>query len=179
MATNEYHFITRWRVEGAAQEVSDVLDDAADLVRWWPDVYLGVEKLEDGDEDGIGKVYRLYTRGRLPYTLQWHFRVVESRKPYGWTLEAWGDFVGRGVGGDVVILGRDVHHHIAHATAHEIGLVSRFAEPMHDRCRGLFFVRHRVTLELKRAKLFKAAITFPVWAGGEAGAGFWFSAAWS
>ena len=97
MATNEYHFITRWRVEGTVQEVSDVLDDAADLVRWWPDVYLGVEQLEDGDEDGVGKVYSLYTRGRLPYTLRWQFRVVESRKPYGWTLDAWGDFVGRGV----------------------------------------------------------------------------------
>lgn len=97
MATNNYHFITRWRFEATAQEVSDVLDDAADLVRWWPDVYLGVELVEDGDADGIGKVYRLYTKGRLPYTLEWQFRVVESRKPYGWTLEAWGDFVGRGV----------------------------------------------------------------------------------
>ena len=97
MAANDYHFITRWRVEATAQEVSDVLDDAADLVRWWPDVYLGVEQLEEGDDDGIGKVFRLYTRGRLPYTLRWYFRVVESRKPYGWTLDAWGDFVGRGV----------------------------------------------------------------------------------
>ncbi len=97
MPGNHYHFITRWRFKATAHEVNDVLDDAADLVRWWPDVYLAVEQLEDGDADGVGKVYRLHTRGRLPYTLTWHFRVVASRKPYGWTLEAWGDFIGRGV----------------------------------------------------------------------------------
>lgn len=60
-------------------------------------VYLAVEQLEDGDADGVGKVYRLHTRGWLPYTLHWQFRVTASRKPYGWTLDAWGDFVGRGI----------------------------------------------------------------------------------
>ena len=39
----------------------------------------------------------LYTKGYLPYTLRWQFRVTESRYPYGLTLEAWGDFVGRGI----------------------------------------------------------------------------------
>lgn len=97
MPSNDYHFITQWRVEGTVQEVSDVLDDATDLARWWPSVYLDVEQLEDGDEDGVGKVYRLHTKGWLPYTLRWQFRVTESRTPYGWTLEAWGDFVGHGI----------------------------------------------------------------------------------
>lgn len=96
MARHDYHFITHWRVEATVEEVSDVLDDACDLVRWWPSVYLAVEEVEPGGPGGVGKVVRLHTRGRLPYTLTWHFRVVESRKPHGWTLEAWGDFVGRG-----------------------------------------------------------------------------------
>ena len=55
-----------------------------------------MEELQKGDDDGIGQVYSLYTKGWLPYRLRWNFRVVESRKPFGWTLEAWGDFVGRG-----------------------------------------------------------------------------------
>lgn len=97
MPSNEYHFVTRWRVEGTVEEVSEVLDDATDLVRWWPSVYLDVEQLKPGGAGGVGKEFRLHTRGWLPYTLTWQFRVVESRKPYGWTLEAWGDFVGRGV----------------------------------------------------------------------------------
>ena len=97
MATNEYHFITNWRVEGTVNEVSDILRDATGLPRWWPSVYLGVEEEEPGDGDGVGKVVSLFTKGWLPYTLRWKFRVTESNYPYGFALEAWGDFVGRGV----------------------------------------------------------------------------------
>ena len=55
------------------------------------------KKLNQGDEKGVGKVGRLYTKGWLPYTLRWTFRVRESSYPYGFTLEATGDLVGRGV----------------------------------------------------------------------------------
>lgn len=97
MKSNDYHFITRWRVKSTVEEVSEVLGDAKDLVRWWPSVYLEVRELEPGDEQGIGKVISLYTKGWLPYTLRWKFRVTESRSPYGFSLEAFGDFVGRGI----------------------------------------------------------------------------------
>ena len=97
MSSNDYHFVTRWRVGGTIKEVADVLKNAEDLPRWWPSVYLDVQELESGDEDGIGKVVALHTKGWLPYTLRWQFRVVESRYPHGYALEAWGDFNGRGV----------------------------------------------------------------------------------
>jgi hypothetical protein len=97
MASNEYHFITHWRVEGAINEVADILKDADSLTRWWPSVYLDVRTIEPGDKDGIGKVVTLHTKGWLPYTLKWQFRVTESRYPHGFSLEAWGDFAGRGV----------------------------------------------------------------------------------
>jgi hypothetical protein len=97
MAANEYHFITHWHIKGTVKEVSEVLSQATDLVRWWPSVYLDVQETEAGDENGIGKVIHLYTKGWLPYTLRWSFRVIESQYPYGFTLEAWGDFVGRGI----------------------------------------------------------------------------------
>ena len=97
MAGNDYHFVTRWQVEGTPEEVSQILEDAADLVRWWPSVYLEVEVLEPGDERNIGKLVRLLTKGWLPYTLRWQFRIVESRSPFGFTLQALGDFEGRGV----------------------------------------------------------------------------------
>jgi hypothetical protein len=45
----------------------------------------------------MGKVVDLYTKGWLPYTLRWQFRVTETRYPNGFTLEAWGDFTGRGI----------------------------------------------------------------------------------
>ena len=97
MAANDYHFITDWRVEGTINEVADILKDAEELPRWWPSVYLDVKILEPGDKDGVGKVVSIYTKGWLPYTLRWDFRVTESRYPYGFSLEAWGDFNGRGI----------------------------------------------------------------------------------
>ena len=96
MANNAYHFITHWRVKGTVKEVADILNDAADLARWWPSVYLDVKVLKPGDEHSLGRVVSLYTKGWLPYTLRWDFRVTEVR-PNGFTLVAWGDFDGRGI----------------------------------------------------------------------------------
>lgn len=97
MSANQYHFITHWRVEGTLQDVSDILGDAVSLARWWPSVYLAVTQLEPGGANGVGRVVELHTKGWLPYTLHWFFRVTESRRPYGFSLEAWGDFEGTGV----------------------------------------------------------------------------------
>lgn len=96
MATNDYHFITYWRVESTIKEVADILGDTAALVRWWPSVYLDVQVLEPGTESGVGKVVSLYTKGWLPYTLRWDFRVTEVRDD-GFTLVVTGDFDGRGI----------------------------------------------------------------------------------
>lgn len=98
MSSNEYHFITRWRVQATVQEVGEIIASATDLPRWWPSVYLEVKELEPGDpQTGVGKVIDLYTKGWLPYTLRWTFRIVESEYGRSVTLEAQGDFVGRGV----------------------------------------------------------------------------------
>jgi hypothetical protein len=97
MPSNDYHFITHWRVEGGIDEVADILKAADDLPRWWPSVYLDVKVLDPGDKDGIGKIVSLHTRGWLPYTLRWQFRVTESRYPHGFSLEGWGEFNGRGI----------------------------------------------------------------------------------
>jgi hypothetical protein len=90
MASNDYHFVTRWRVEATPQQVWDILDKPLDLPRWWPSVYLQVHEPEPG-------IFSLHTKGWLPYTLRWSFRVTERRHPHGFTLEAWGDFNGRGI----------------------------------------------------------------------------------
>jgi hypothetical protein len=98
MSSNSYHFITHWRVQSTCEEVTRLIGHAPDLVRWWPSVYLKVWELEKGDPDtGLGKIVRLYTKGWLPYTLLWQFQVTEVNHPYGFRLDAWGDFVGRGI----------------------------------------------------------------------------------
>ena len=45
MATNEYHFVTHWRVRGTVAEVMEVISDAESLPRWWPAVYLEARQL--------------------------------------------------------------------------------------------------------------------------------------
>jgi hypothetical protein len=93
-----YHFVTTWHVGGTCEEVSDILDDATSLAHWWPSVYLAVEELDPGDRSTrIGRRITLHTKGWLPYTLRWDFVVTESRPPRGFTLEATGDFIGRGL----------------------------------------------------------------------------------
>ena len=51
MASNDYHFITRWRVQSTCREITEVLGDGIDLMRWWPSVYLEVKQLQKGDEN--------------------------------------------------------------------------------------------------------------------------------
>lgn len=97
MASHDYTFITRWRVRGRQEEVSRVLRDVEAFPRWWPSVYLDVREVRKGDERGVGREVDLWTKGWLPYTLRWRLRVTESRGSAGFSLEATGDFVGRGV----------------------------------------------------------------------------------
>jgi hypothetical protein len=97
VAANDYHFITVWRIPATAEEITDVLGDAPGLARWWPSVYLQVRETAPGDERGVGKVVELWTKGFLPYTLRWRFTVTESHPPNGFSLEADGDFLGRGI----------------------------------------------------------------------------------
>jgi hypothetical protein len=92
-----YHFVSHWRVEGTCGEVADVLGNPVDLPRWWPSAYVDVRELEPPDADGLGRRVRALTKGWLPYTLRWEFVTVESRYPHGFSIQASGDFVGRGV----------------------------------------------------------------------------------
>lgn len=94
---SNYHFITRWNLPTTCEEVYRTLEEAEDLARWWPSVYLDVKQVEKGQPGGVGKVIELYTKGWLPYTLRWKFRVTETDFPNGYALEAIGDFKGRGV----------------------------------------------------------------------------------
>jgi hypothetical protein len=91
---SHYEFSTHWRVRGSLQETSDIIVNALDLPRWWPDVYLSAKEVDCGP---LGPVIELCTRGRLPYTLCWRAHPVENRAPFGLTFDAEGDLVGRGV----------------------------------------------------------------------------------
>ncbi len=92
----EYRFVSRWSVLGTVAEVADVLADARELARWWPSVFLDAEELEPGGEDGVGRRARVRAKAWLPCTVDLELRVVESRHPYGFSVETAGDLAGRG-----------------------------------------------------------------------------------
>jgi len=78
MATNAYHFVDRWRVEGDIKEVADILEDALSLPRWWGSTYFDVKETEPGEEHGTGKVISLRAGGWLPYTLRVHIGLARG-----------------------------------------------------------------------------------------------------
>ena len=92
-----YHFITRWHLQATSEEVYRILEDVDQLPTWWPSVYLDVKTIEKGAPGGVGRVVALFTKGWLPYTLRWSFRVTNACFPNGFALTAFGDFVGRGI----------------------------------------------------------------------------------
>jgi hypothetical protein len=61
MASNDYAFVTRWRVGGTVAEVKEILGDAASLPQRWPSVYVDVRVLVPGDPVGVGKTVELLT----------------------------------------------------------------------------------------------------------------------
>ncbi|TNC52324.1 polyketide cyclase [Rubellimicrobium rubrum] len=93
---SRYHIVTTWRIEASLEEVAAILSDIAGLTTWWPSVYLAVEETARGDATGVGKEVALLTKGWLPYTLRWSFRVIEVDPPRRVVLVPVGDFTGRG-----------------------------------------------------------------------------------
>ena len=71
--SNQYEFVSHWRVEGTCGEVADILATRWRFARWWPSVYLDVDEMRPPDARGLGRRVRLHTKGWLPYTILWEF----------------------------------------------------------------------------------------------------------
>jgi hypothetical protein len=95
--TNDYHFITHWHVTGRIEDVYDLIANPVGYPRWWTSVYLEAEELARGDENGLGRRFRLHTKGFLPYTLRWESCAIEAKRPYRLEIRATGDLHGRGI----------------------------------------------------------------------------------
>jgi hypothetical protein len=63
MPSNDYVFVTRWRMQAGIEEVSGILQDPLSLPRWWPSVYLEVTEIEPGGPNRIGRVIELFRAG--------------------------------------------------------------------------------------------------------------------
>src|SRR5689334_20010757 len=91
----EYRFVTTWCVDAPAERVYDAIDDAASWPQWWRGVR-STELLEEGDGDGVGRLWRYVWRSRLPYDLAFETRVVAAQRP--WLLEGRADGELQGTG---------------------------------------------------------------------------------
>jgi uncharacterized protein YndB with AHSA1/START domain len=91
----DYAFLTTWLVGAPAQGVWDAIYDAAAWPTWWRAV-THVHELEPGRDDGIGKVFAIGWRSRLPYVLEFRTTVTRLDPPHVMEGRAEGDLTGVG-----------------------------------------------------------------------------------
>ena len=109
LATNEYHFVNRWRLRATIDEVAELIQHPEEFRNWWPSAWLDYELLSDPDDPGafaegsdpaaccsVGRTFRYRVKGWLPYSLNLTFRVVERRPPHSFVVASTGDLVGEG-----------------------------------------------------------------------------------
>ena len=72
----DYRFLTTWMVDAPPEDVWNAIYHPERWPEWWKGVQ-SVEKLRDGDGDGVGSVYRHRWRSVLPYTVS--FDVETTR----------------------------------------------------------------------------------------------------
>ncbi len=93
-----YSFLSTWCVAAPVERVWEVLSDAARYPEWWPGVRK-VAVLEPGEAGagGVGTLYRLEWRSRLPYSLQFDSRVTRVEAPRLLEGQASGELEGTGL----------------------------------------------------------------------------------
>ena len=91
----EYRFLTTWLLEADRERVWDAIYDSDSWPGWWRGVE-EAERLEDGDENGIGQYGRYVWRSRLPYRVEFFVRSTVVDRPHLLEGEASGDLAGIG-----------------------------------------------------------------------------------
>ena len=76
MELTRYRFLTTWRLEAPLAEVYEAIHGVERWPEWWRGVE-SVEKLDAGEDGGVGSVYRQRWRSVLPYTIE--FDVETTR----------------------------------------------------------------------------------------------------
>ncbi|MGO9292584.1 MAG: SRPBCC family protein [Streptosporangiaceae bacterium] len=91
----EYHFVSRWQIQAPIERVWEEIYHAERWPDWWKYV-VGVDELEPGAADGVGRRARLLFRTRLPYTLGFDFCLTRVEPPSKLDAEATGELEGTG-----------------------------------------------------------------------------------
>jgi uncharacterized protein YndB with AHSA1/START domain len=91
----EYRFLTTWLLEAPQERVWDAIYESERWPEWWHGV-LEADKLEEGDESGVGQYRRYVWKSKLPYRLEFFVRTTRVEKPYLLEGNAEGELAGVG-----------------------------------------------------------------------------------
>jgi uncharacterized protein YndB with AHSA1/START domain len=91
----EYEFVTTWCLDAPIDRVFSAIEDSARWPEWWQGVR-SAELLEEGDENGVGRLWRYVWRSRLPYNLEFDSRVTRLERPWLIEGQAEGELTGLG-----------------------------------------------------------------------------------
>jgi uncharacterized protein YndB with AHSA1/START domain len=91
----DYRFLTTWLLDAPIESAWEALEDNLSWPQWWKGVER-VSELEPGDADRIGGRYLIAWRSRLPYELEFEFRIDRKERPHVMSGTATGELTGEG-----------------------------------------------------------------------------------
>jgi len=91
----EYSFLTTWLLEAEREPVWEAIYDSERWPQWWKGV-LEAEKLEEGDDAGIGQFGRYIWKAKLPYRVEFFIRTTRVERPHLLEGDASGELAGIG-----------------------------------------------------------------------------------
>jgi uncharacterized protein YndB with AHSA1/START domain len=91
----EYRFLTTWLLEADRERVWDAIYESERWSEWWHGV-LEADKIEEGDETGVGQYGRYVWKSKLPYKLEFFVRTTKVEKPHLLEGNAEGELAGIG-----------------------------------------------------------------------------------
>jgi uncharacterized protein YndB with AHSA1/START domain len=68
MSTNQYSFVTVWKIEAPIELVWDEICDIENLPSWWKAI-VDIKVIDRGDENGVNFLVEQIWKGVLPYKL--------------------------------------------------------------------------------------------------------------
>jgi uncharacterized protein YndB with AHSA1/START domain len=90
-----YEFVTTWCLDAPIDRVFSAIEDSARWPEWWQGVR-SAELLQEGDESGVGRIWRYVWRSRLPYNLEFDSRATRLERPWLMEGQAEGELTGIG-----------------------------------------------------------------------------------
>ena len=125
-----YSFLTTWVLDAPVEAVWRAIYEVERWPQWWRGVR-SVEKLEDGDADGIGALYRHEWRSAIPYPVRFDARISAIEPLRVIEADAYGELAGRGrwrffAGGETAV----TYEWDVHTTRAWMNLVAPVARPV-------------------------------------------------